>query len=483
MTNSVVIIGGGLAGIAAGAALSEAGLQVEIIEKRPMLGGRASSFFDPKTGDSTDECQHGTMRCCTNLSDLHERLGVSDKIEYHKAIHFLDREGVRSVIQGCGLPAPLHASLSFLLFKSLSLKDKLSIARGMIGMIRAKTDPKYDQKDIACWFRETNQTEQAVSRFWRPILISACNEEPERISCANGFKIFRDGFLSHPEAFHFGIPKVPLGILHTQPAIRYLNERGGKVRLKTIVEKVHFDEGRISAVSLQTGERLQADVYISALQFDLLLKLLPTDLKKGIPYWENMYQIELSPIAGVQIWFDREIDCPSALSLLDRKTEWIFNKTKNFSGLDESNGDDGSQELPKNLIASPGTHLSMVLSASRPYAKMPKEELLALVLKDVEEALPEAKGALVRHSQIVRWPKATLSPMPGLDALRPDQRSPISNLYVAGEWTRTGWPSTMEGAVRSGYLAAERLLEDFGTPRQILVPDLPESWLFRLLKG
>lgn len=483
MIKSVIVIGGGLAGIAAGTALSEVGLQAEIIEKRPMLGGRASSFYDPHSGEATDECQHGTMRCCTNLSDLHKRLGVGDRIEYHEAIHFIDRSGVRSVIKGCGLPAPLHVSLSFLLFKSLAIKDKIAIAHGMLGMIRAKKDSIYDQKTIATWFLEMKQTDKAVMRFWRPILISACNEELERISCANAFKIFRDGFLAHPKAFHFGVPKAPLGILHTLPAIRYLKDRGGKVRLKTIVEKIHFDEGRVSGVSLQNGERLQADAYVSGLQFDLLLKLLPAEVKEGVAYWENLSRLELSPIAGVQLWFDREIECPPALALLDRKTEWIFNKTKNFavgSGRGEDSEKSGSQ-VPANM--SSGTHLSMVLSASRPYSKMPKEELLALVLQDVEETLPDARGARVLRSQIVRWPKATLSPMPGSDAFRPDQRSPVPNLFIAGEWTQTGWPSTMEGAVRSGYLAAERLLEEYGAPQNILVPDLPESWLFRLMKG
>ena len=139
---SVIIIGGGVAGIAAACALADAGLQVEIFEKRPMLGGRASSFVDARTGDLLDECQHGTMRCCTNLADLLERLGVHDQIRYFSALHFLDGDGKRSVIKGCGLPAPLHTSLSFLPFRSLGLADKLAIGRAMLAMLRAAPGPE-----------------------------------------------------------------------------------------------------------------------------------------------------------------------------------------------------------------------------------------------------------------------------------------------------------------------------------------------------
>ena len=474
MSESVLIIGGGLAGISAAVALSDSGMQVELIEKRSMLGGRASSFIDPKTGEATDECQHGTMRCCTNLTNLLERLGVQDQIDYQDAIHFLDRSGERSVIKGCGLPAPLHTSLSFLAFKSLSIGDKIAIGRGMLAMIRARSDSKYDAKTISGWFKETGQTERGVSRFWRPILVSACNEEPEAISCSHAFKIFRDGFLAHSEAFHFGIPRVPLGVLYTQPALDYLGARGAKVRLKTTVDCFRFEGargGRMSGVVLQNGETIEADCYVSGLQFDLLLKALPAEAIDGVAYWENLRGIELSPIAGIQIWFDRKIECPPALALLDRASEWIFNKT-----IPSGKGDEGGSG---NALS----HLSVVISASRKYSKTPKEELLALVLRDLNESLPETRGAEIVHSQVIRWPKATISPKPGVDSLRPNQVSPISNLFVAGEWTQTGWPSTMEGAVRSGYLAADALLRANGSPKTLLAPDLPESPLFKLLKG
>lgn len=463
----VLIIGGGVAGIAAAVALSDSGFQIELIEKRPLLGGRASSYIDKETGERLDECQHGTMRCCTNLADLYERLGVHDQIAYHDAIHFLDGDGKRSVITNCGLPAPLHTAISFALFKSLSLRDKAAIGRGMIAILRAKPDPKYDAQSVADWFRQRGQTQRAIARFWSPILVSACNEKIERISCTHAFKIFRDGFLVHPQAFHFGVPRVPLGSLVTEPTLAYLQKRGGCVRLRTIVDSVEIEggaNGRITGVTLLDGERLEADYVISGLQFDLLLKLLPEEVTQGVPYFENLRKIELSPICGIHLWFDRTLDCPEALALLDRETEWIFNKTRTF-GLPESRG----------------TYLSLVISASYHLEGQPQEEIVARALADVRACVPDAQQANVVRSRVIRWPKATISPESGVDALRPDQRSPLSNFYVAGEWTRTGWPSTMEAAARSGYMAADYLCEREGLTRKNLVPDLVPSPLARLL--
>ena len=184
----------------------------------------------------------------------------------------------------------------------------------------------------------------------------------------------------------------------------------------------------------------------------------------GVSYWENLHGIELTPIMGVHLWFDKPVDCPPALAILDRRIEWIFNKNRNFDRTAEENG-----------------YLSIVISASRAYTGLPVAEIIAMALAEVRECLPETKQANLLRSRVIRWPKATISPKPGVDALRPDQRSPIENLYVAGEWTNTGWPSTMEGAARSGYLAAEYILAAENRPEKLLAPDLPVSGLSRLL--
>ena len=469
MSKSVAIVGGGVAGIAAATALADAGLEVQLFEKRPLLGGRASSFLDHQTGERTDECQHGTMRCCANLANLLERLGVHDQIQYYDALEFLDGDGKRSQIRGCGLPAPAHTAVSFLLFKSLGVADKIAIGRAMFAMLRTPPNSALDALSIEAWFQKMGQTERAIKRFWRPILVSACNEDLARISAATAFKIFRDGFLLNATAFHFGLAKVPLATLYHEPTLRYLEARNGCARTRTIVDRIETNaadgaNGEVTGIVLQDGERIEADYYISALQCDLLLKILPSEATANVPYFEALREIEFSPIAGIHLWFDRVLDCPASLALLDRKTEWIFNKNKIF-GLPEGGG----------------TYLSMVISASYDLAAMPKEELIALVLADVRACVPDARVAEVVKSYVIRWPKATIAPKASAEALRPDQRSPIPNLYIAGEWTRTGWPSTMEGAARSGYLAAEYILAKESRAQKLLAPDLKPSSLARLI--
>jgi len=237
---------------------------------------------------------------------------------------------------------------------------------------------------------------------------------------------------------------------------------------------------------LNNGERTEADYYISALQCDLLLKLLPSEVTDGVAYWENLRQIELSPIIGAHLWFDRKIECPPALAILDRNIEWIFNKNLTWRDLKPVSGNESpiiesNVEGSKSIFdGSKGTYLSMVISASQRFETMPKDELLALVLAEVRDCLPDARAANVVKSLLIRWPKATIAPKPGVEALRPDQCSPITNLFVAGEWTRTDWPSTMEGAARSGYRAAEYLLAREGITVSLLAPELPVSGLARL---
>ncbi|MEP6755638.1 MAG: hydroxysqualene dehydroxylase HpnE [Chthonomonadales bacterium] len=462
---TVAVIGGGVAGIAASAALSNNGYSVTLLEKRPMLGGRASSWVDQSTGEVHDACQHGTMRCCTNLGRLFDLLGVHDQIRYHDELLFKDSDGRRSVIRGSWMPAPLHTSWSFLRFGSLGLGDKIAIGRAMLAMLRTPMTADLDDVAVDQWFAKMGQTDRAVRRFWEPILVSACNESLGRISCYHAFKIFRDGFLCHPTAYQFGVPKVPLGTLYTEPTQRYLQSRTGTVELKTTVDRVEHSDGKITGLILQGGERLVADHYVSGLQFDLLLKLLPEEWTTESDYFEKLKQIEFSPIVGIHFWFDRVIDCPEALALLDRESDWIFNKNRNF---DHANG--------------VGSYLSVVISEAQTITAMERDALKDLVLEEVRQALPEVREAKVLKWTVLKEKKATFSPKPGIEKLRPSQRSPIKNLFVAGEWTDTGWPSTMEGAARSGFLAAEEVMRADGRPTTLLAPDLPVSGLAKWLR-
>ncbi len=462
MNRTAIIIGGGIAGLAAAAALADEGFQVTVYEKRALLGGRASSFIDPESGDRVDNCQHVTMRCCTNLEDFYRRIGVLDKIKYHEAILFLDGEGRTSKLRGSFLPAPLHTLPSFITFRALAIRDKLAIARGLFSILRAPQGPSLDEETMACWLARSRQTQRSIDRFWRPILVSACNEDLDRISCRHAFKIFRDGFLATSVGYQIGLPTVPLGDLYTEPAIRYLEKRGANVRLKEHIDSINVTGLCVDSLTLANGEKVKADTYVSAVPFDLLLKMLP-NWTLELPHFSQLRNLEYSPITGVHLWFDRELPVPPAIALLDREMQWIFNKTENYHSND------------------PTTYLGLVVSSAKKLADMPREEIVNIALDEVCACVPEAREAKLLKSHVIKERKATFSPMPGADQWRPAQRTPIANLFLAGDWTATGWPATMEGAVRSGYLAAENIFDAEGIARRVLVPDLKQSALSRIL--
>lgn len=461
---SVLVVGGGVAGIAAATILADAGLSVSLIEKRPLLGGRASSYLDPATGDPVDVCQHGTMRCCTQLSALLDRLGVADRIVYHDTIHFVDGRGVRSVIRGSSLPAPAHTLPSFARFRALTVRDRLSAAWALMAVLRARPTPDLEARDVGSWLRTRGVTDGAMRRFFAPILVSACNEQVERISCTHAFKVLRDGFLANARGYHFGIPRVPLGTLFTEPTRAYLERRGGRVRLRTIAQAACVEANAVDGIALVGGEMLRADHYVAALPFDLLLRLLPEGSWRGVPYFEALTRLEFSPIIGVHLWLDRPVDCPNALAVLDRHIDWIFNKNANYG-------------LPPGRPA----FLSVVISANRGLTEAPAEEILRIAMEDVRDCLPEARKAGLVRSRVLKERKATFAPVPGAEGLRPVQQSPIANLAVAGEWTRTGWPSTMEGAARSGVLAANTILRRERMAERPAEPELPADGIARWL--
>jgi len=461
--SSVLIIGGGLAGLAAATALADQGLRVTLIEKRPLLGGRAGSFIDPETGERVDNCQHVTLRCCTCLDAFLRRIGAADNIRYHDTLRFLDPQGLVSVLRGSPLPAPFHTLPSFVGFRGLRLADKLCIARALLAILLARPTQELDALSMADWLAGQRQTPRALERFWRTILVSACNEELERISCLHGFKIFRDGFLVHPRAFHMGLPTVSLGSLYTEPAVQYLEARGAHVRFRDHVDRVCMDHGSVSGVRLADGTRLQAGTYVSAVPFDLFLKLLPAEVVEAHACFRDLRRLEHSPITGVHLWFQGHLPVDEAVALFDREMQWIFRKDFGVEPDAEA------------------TCLGLVVSSSRRLVDLPREEIIRIAEAEVRQAIPAARQARLLKARVVKERKATFSPVPGAEKWRPAQRTPIPNLFLAGDWTATGWPATMEGAVRSGLLAAEAVLESLGAPTRLLEPDLPPAGLARFL--
>ncbi len=268
---SVAIVGGGLAGLAAGCALSDAGYRVQLFERRPYLGGRASSYQHPGTGEVVDNCQHVLLGCCTNLIDLYRRSGVEDRVHWFTRLNFLEPNGQNSVIDIGSLPAPLHTAPTFLVSKALNLRDKTGIARAMLELRDALPDDGHSFLD---WLHKHGQTDQAINRFWSPVLVSALNEDLNKCSSRYAGQVFRESFLKSADAGKMGIPAIPLSDLYSA-AGEYIRQRGGEINLRASVEG--FQSAAHGVTVCVGGNEVRTDFAVLAAPFNVISSLLPDD--------------------------------------------------------------------------------------------------------------------------------------------------------------------------------------------------------------
>lgn len=444
----VLILGGGLAGLAAATALAGRGLAVTLLEARGRLGGRAGSFQDPRTGQLIDTCQHVSMGCCTNLAHFCKTLGIDHLLERQRRLHFMTADGRVSRFGADAWPAPFHLARSFLGAHFLSAGEKARIAWGLACLVRAgpNADPPFQE-----WLNQHGQTRRTVDRFWGLVLTSALNETPERIGLKYARKVFLDGFLNHRRGFEIELPAVPLGRLYGEELQGWLKAHNVELRLLESGKRFDIQEKRVVNLELRQGERVQADWYVAAVPFDRLLDLLPAEVIERHTYFNELKNLETSPITSVHCWFDREIlDLPHVV-LVDCLGQWIFKR-----------GQTGAEEY----------YVQVVVSAARQLRGLGKEEVESRIVAELRRLFPKVAGATLLRTRVVTEHAATFSAVPGVDQWRPGQTSPLENLFVAGDWTRTGWPATMEGAVRSGYLAAEGLLKRLGREVKLVRADL-----------
>ena len=470
----VIVIGGGLAGLAASVALAEAGCRVRLFEQRPFLGGRAASYVLPD-GEHVDNCQHVTFGCCTNLEDFYRRVGSGDKIKFFDSLLLLDPQGRRGEMHAGLLPAPLHMVGSFLSFAPLGLKDKIGIARAFNSILQSGGHPKdVDEPggiSMLEWLRRRKQTPAAISRFWRAVLVSALSEELDRIDARYGVDVFWKAVLSTKYGYRMGVPAVALGELY-EGCRAAIEQRGGEVVFRSPLRALRIENGKVAAAIFDEAREESADAFILALPHQVLFDLLPADVRQSNPAFANLDKITDAPITGVHLWFDRQVMSEPFITLLDTTTQWIFNKSALYAG---SNG--SSPSASAIARASDTQYLQLVISASHDLLQKPRQEIIDLCLDEVRHALPAAREANLLKATVIKEAAATFSPQPGVDRWRPKQETSIAGLFLAGDWTATGWPATMEGAVRSGYLAAEAVLRSLGTPRQFLQADLKPDGL------
>jgi len=460
--STVAIAGGGLAGLAAACALADSGFRVTLFERRPYLGGRASSYEHPGTGEVVDNCQHVLFKVCTNLVEFYRRIGVEDKIRWYDEMTFIEPGGRMSVMRASALPAPLHTAPSFLRFPFLTAKDKYVITQALAALTLS---PQPDAgKSFLQWCRERGQTDNAIERFWKPILVSALSEELDLIAVSYAAQVVRES-MKAPEARHMGVPSIPLTELYNR-AGDYIRARGGEILLRSSLESFSADA---CCVRVRAGGAERSfDYLVLALTFDGLERVLPQSTEaEGLR--EKLSHFETSPITGIHLWFDRQISDLDHAVLLDRTVQWMFHKSRLLAERRSENG-------------SGGSYIELVVSASKSLIEKSRADVVELALKETREFFPEARSATLIKSAVIKEVHATYSPRPGIEAYRPPQITAWPRVFVAGDFTATGWPATMEGAVRSGYLAAEALARATGKQLRFLRPDMPASgfmWLFQ----
>ena len=440
---TVVVLGGGLSGLSAARRLLDHGYHVTLVEKRPFLGGRAFSFHDPEVQWEVDNGQHVFMGCCTYFIDFLKSVGAEDKAYLQERLRTeIYRNGKKGVLGSTRFLGPLHLLPSFISYPHLGLKDKLLAVYGLLRIKltdRAKHARELDEQTAYHWLKSHHQSERAINNLWNLILLPTLNDNVRDVSADMALMVFQEGMLGRPADAAIGFSRVGLTSLAGEPARAVLEERGSDLVLGKTVRYLDVEDGRVKGVEISDGRILEADAYVSALPFDVLLQVLREDVANS-PFFSTAKHLTSSPIVGIHLWYDRPVMDQDFVGFLDSPVQWVFNKSA-------IQGGDGSG----------GQYLCISLSGAWEFVEKPKGELGALFVEEMKALFPKARDARIERILVVKQPQATFRSVPGAARHRLPQKTPIRNLFLAGEWTDTGWPSTMEGATRSGVLAADAL--------------------------
>ncbi len=461
----VAIVGGGLAGLAAAEALSRFPFEIHLFEAKRSLGGRAGAYSDPDHPSLIDRCQHVAMGCCTNFLGFCERLELEECFRRDTKLHFIDAAGKAHPFSASGwLPAPLHLASAFRKQGYLSKPDQKRIASALWAMAPPEAVKKYAGWKMHDWLVEQLQSEEAIARFWEIVLVSALGAPLTEVSFVAARKVFVDGFLRHREAYQVYVPRIPLQDVFDVQAAQRLGERGVRFHRQSPVRQVAYFNSRFN-VRFGQGQEGIFENFIAAVPWHQSPKIFSPILKNLMPKLDNVDEIDSSPISSVHLWLDRPLTKLPHAVLLDRTSQWVFNH--------------GARQFKK----STAYYYQVVISASQDLAGRKHEELSRSVLAELVSAFSAQPAPYLLDFQVVTEKQAVFSATPALEGLRPAQGTILPGLALAGDWTKTGWPSTMEGAVRSGYLAAEAILRKYDYHDSVGDADLPVSFLSKMLWG
>ncbi len=438
MKQSVLVIGGGFAGLSAATALADRGFTVTVLEGRQVLGGRAYSFKDPQTGDSVDNGQHLFMGCYHQTRAFLRRIGTSSHLKFQPTlcVDFVGDHNRHARLRCWPVAAPWHLISGLSRLSTLTWGDRFRLRHIQTALKRAESEKELlDEITIDQWLSRAHQSSRAKRYLWDLIAVAAINEDT-KVASATGFvQVLRQAFFDEAAGSRLGLSNVGLTDLYIPAARSYLEKRGGDVRVKSPVHKLEVQGGRVTGVVLREGSRLTADWVVSCVPAWALSKMLPPEVVHASPIFMELERFKYSPIISIHLWFDRTITRKTFVGLLDTQAQWIFNKSKILGGKDG--------------------YVSLVISGARVFEEWTDKRLLTMTLEELRRLFPAAQDAVLLRSLVIKEHQATLSPIPGTETKRPEHQSPVSNLLLAGDWTRTGLPATIESACASGHACAD----------------------------
>jgi squalene-associated FAD-dependent desaturase len=450
----VVVVGGGLAGMAAALACADRGTRVTLLEARPRLGGATFSFR--RHGMWVDNGQHVFLRCCTAYRGFLRRVGAEGRtsLQPRMAIPVLSPGGRRGWLRRSRLPAPLHLAGSLATYPFLRPAERARAGMAALALGRIEPSSDLDRRTFGAWLRERRQSPAAIDRLWNLIALPTLNLSADEASLALAVKVFRTGLLDAADAGDVGYATVPLSELHAEPAAAALAAAGAAVRTRAAVRAIEVDPTGGFGVRVD-GQRLDADAVVVAVPHEEAALLLPAGALADPAALRGLGR---SPIVNVHVVYDRPVmDLPFAAGV-GTPVQWVFDRTRQAG-----------------LAPGGDQYLAVSLSGAASEIEERTGDLRRRFLSALEALFPAARGATVRSFFVTREPAATFRQAPGTAALRPGPQTAVAGLSLAGAWTDTGWPATMEGAVRSGLAAASVVLRSLELRPRAHVPAEPEQ--------
>lgn len=436
----VLILGGGLAGLAAACELVDRGYEVTLIERRPYLGGRASSFFHRKIGEEVDIGQHVFLRCCSAYINFLHRIGAWNlvKLQPRLAVKIRSRDGRVGTLYGSRLPGPLYLAPSFLTNPFLSGQQRPAVARAMLAALFAdRRMERYERTSFGEWLRLPTNGPR-LQRFWDFLILPTLNAPVENVSARMGLMVLQEAFL-RKHGPDVGYARAGLSQIAARAA-DYIQDRGGEVLLGRGATSLVIEGNSLRGVELSDGRLLAAALFISALPPEALIKVLPEGWREH-PFFARVERLSWNPIVNLHLWLDRPVmeEDKDLIAFWDSPIQWIFNRSRIL-------------DRP-----GPGQYLCLSLSSAWEWIDLSPEQVLQRIFPELKELFPGVGEAEIERCLVTKQRRATISVAPGMEEYRLPHRTPVENLFLAGDWTTTGWPSTMEGAVRSGLECARSL--------------------------